>query len=152
MRRPYFPPQEGSPDPLRYKVNRRIRLEEVDPLGIVWHGRYPSFFEDARLALGEHYGMGYMDCYNQGLVTPIKIMHVEYFRPLHFNETIEVEGIWHWTEASRINMEFIIISQDELVATTGYTVQMILDRELNVQVFQPAFYAEFCRRWRDGEL
>ena len=41
MRRPYFPFKQDAPEPLRAIVRRRVRFEEVDPLGIVWHGRYP---------------------------------------------------------------------------------------------------------------
>ena len=59
MRKPYFPSVKGSPPPLRIRVERKVRFEETDPLGIVWHGRYASFFEDARTAAGEKYGFGY---------------------------------------------------------------------------------------------
>ena len=51
----YFPEKEGTPKPLETSVARRVRFEEVDPLTIVWHGRYPSYFEDGRAAFGEKY-------------------------------------------------------------------------------------------------
>ena len=79
-----------------------VTLEEVDPLGIVWHGRYPSYFEDARVALGNRFGIGYMDFYEKGIVTPIKKMHVDYHLPLTFQQPFTIEGILHWTEAARL--------------------------------------------------
>ena len=108
MSRPYFPVQEGAPQPLRVSVERQVRFEEVDPLNIVWHGRYPSYFEDARVAFGEKYGLGYLDCYRQGILMPIKKMHVDYFRPLAFPERFSIEGILHWSEAARLNFEFVL--------------------------------------------
>jgi len=150
MSRAYFPRQEGAPQPLRVTVERQVRFEEVDPLNIVWHGRYPSYFEDARVAFGEKYGIGYMECYAQGILTPIKKMHVDYFRPLRFQERFTIEGILHWSAAARLNFEFIIRNRAEEVTTTGYTVQMLLDSEMNIMLIPPPFLHDFLERWEKG--
>ena len=152
MNRPYFPSCEGQPAPLRVQAKRRVRFEEVDSLGIVWHGRYPSFFEDARTALGEKYGIGYMDFYEHGVVVPIKKMHIDYHLPLRFQEDFTVEGLLHWSEAARINFEFIIRGGEGHVTTTGYSVQMMLDRNENLLMIPPPFYSEFLDRWKEGKL
>ena len=152
MLKPYFPQNEGQPEPLRIRVERTVRFEEVDVLGIVWHGRYAGYFEDARIALGQYYGIGYMDFYSQGIVAPIKKLHVDYHRPLRFQETMTIEGILHWSEAARMNYEFIIRNRNGELATTGFTVQMMLDTEENILVIPPPFYVEFCRKWKAGEL
>ncbi len=152
MIKPYFPAQEGAPAPLRLRVERRVRFEEVDPLGIVWHGRYPGYFEDARVALGDRYGLGYLDMYRQGVVAPVRKLHLDYHRPLRFQEEFTVEGILHWSEAVRLNHEFIIRNAAGEVATTGYSVQMLIDREENVLLLPPPFFAEFRQRWREGRL
>ncbi len=150
--KPYFPVRPDQPPPLRATVERRVRFEEVDPLGIVWHGRYPSYFEDARVALGELYGIGYLDFYRQGILAPIKKMHFDYQRPLRFGDLFTVEGILHWSDAVRLNFEFVIRNSLGAVATTGYTVQMLIDREENVLLLHPPFFADFRARWQAGEL
>jgi acyl-CoA thioester hydrolase len=152
MSKGYFPAQDGAPPPLRVSVERQVRFEEVDPLNIVWHGRYPSFFEDARVAFGEKYGIGYLDCYEQGILTPIKKMHVDYFRPLKFLERFTIEGILHWSAAARLNFEFILRNGAGEITTTGYTVQMMLDIELNVMLIPPPFVSDFLQRWSQGEI
>jgi len=152
MIKPYFPAREEHPPPLRIEIKRSVRFEEVDSLRIVWHGRYPSYFEDARVALGEKYGIGYMDFYENGIVTPIKKMHFDYHRPLSFQEEMTIEGILHWSDAARMNFEFNIRNGEDQLATTGYTVQMMLDRDQNILVVPPRFYTAFCERWKSGEL
>ena len=152
MRRPYFPFKQDAPEPLRAIVRRRVRFEEVDPLGIVWHGRYPGYFEDARVALGEKYGIGYLDFYQQGVVTPIKKMHINYIRPLKYAEEFTVEAIMHWTEAARMNIEYIIRNNNQQITTTGYTVQLFMDIQQNLLFSSPPFYMEFCERWKAGKL
>jgi len=150
--KPYFTVQKDGPAPLRFQVERRVRFEEVDTLGIVWHGRYASYFEDARSSLGENYGIGYLDFYKNGIIAPIKKLHVDYHLPLKFPEKVAIEGILHWSEAARLNYEFIIRNAEGSVAATGYSVQVMLDAENNLHMVAPPFYQEFCKRWKAGEL
>lgn len=152
MRKPYFRPQEGAPQPLRCTTERVVRFEEVDALGIVWHGRYPSYFEDGRVLLGDQFRIGYMDFYYQGIIAPIKQMHVDYKRPLRFGETFTIEAILHWSDAARLNHEFIIRNESGEVATTGFTVQLMMDKEDNVLMISPPFYEDFRLRWQSGEI
>ena len=152
MEKPYFTVKKGDPPPLRIEVARRVRFEETDPLGIVWHGRYPSYFEDARVALGEKYGIGYLNYYENNIVAPVKKMHIDYQRPLSLMENFTIEGILYWSDALRINHEFIIRDSARTIVTTGYTVQLILDRDSNLLLVPPPFIKEFREKWKAGEL
>ncbi|MCD6525914.1 MAG: acyl-CoA thioesterase [Desulfuromonas sp.] len=148
----WFPRVSGAPEPLTFSVERQVRFEEVDAVGIVWHGRYPSYFEDARVALGAQYGLGYMDFYAQGILAPIKKMHIDYHWPLRFEDPFTIEGRWHWSEAARLNYEFILRNAEQQIVTSGYSVQMLLDLEHNLLVVPPPFYQEFLQRWKEGTL
>lgn len=152
MNKPYFPPQPDAPPPLRTVVERVVRFEEVDALGIVWHGRYPSYFEDARVALGERYGIGYHDFYGHQVLAPIRKLHADYHQPLEFGERFFIEGALHYSEAARINIEFVLRNGSEAVVTTGYTVQMMMDSNHNLLLTPPPFYLDFLARWRLGDL
>ena len=152
MIKPYFKTREGQPAALRIRIEQTVRFEEVDALGIVWHGRYASYFEDARVAFGEKYGIGYMDFYTNGVVAPIKQMHFDYHQPLRFGEKMTIEAILHWSEAARMNFEFIIRTGNGELSTTGYTVQMMLDLDENLLVVLPPFYKAFLNKWQAGEL
>jgi len=152
MLKPYFPKSKDQPGSLRVSVERTVRFEEVDALGIVWHGRYASYFEDARIALGQRYEIGYLEFYTHGVVAPIKKIHLDYHRPLRFEETVTIEGILHWSDAARMNFEFIIRNRNGEIATTGFTVQMMLDSNENILVIPPPFYVDFCNKWKAGDL
>ncbi len=152
MLRPYFKGMSNAPKPLVIKVERRVRFEEVDSLGIVWHGRYPSFFEDARGALGEKYGISYLDFYNNGIIAPIKKIHIDYHLPLSYPDLFSIEGILHWSDAARLDFEYIIRDSKGALLTTGYTVQLMLDPDKNLYMVLPPFYMEFCHRWKRGDL
>ncbi|MDR3073552.1 MAG: acyl-CoA thioesterase [Deltaproteobacteria bacterium] len=159
-RYPYFEP-EPLPDgrlvePLSVAVERVGRFEEVDALGMVWHGRYASYFEDARVALGERYGFAYGTLYAAGLVTPIRRMHVDYLAPLSFRQRCRITATLHWTGAARINTAYRIEDMDGARLTTGYTVQLFVQAGVTgddaVHVTMPDAYAAFCERWKTGAL
>jgi acyl-CoA thioester hydrolase len=150
MQKPYFPVVKDSPPPLTIKVERKVRFEEIDPLGIVWHGRYASFFEDARTAAGEKYGFGYPEFERNGIRAPVRILHTDFLLPLRYNETFVIEGLLHWTESVRMNIEYRIWNAAGQLATSGYTVQVLLDKEDNLLLIPPPFFREFREKWRSG--
>ncbi|MEA2059565.1 MAG: acyl-CoA thioesterase [Thermodesulfobacteriota bacterium] len=152
MRKPYFKPVPDAPPPLRGKVNRCIRFHEVDMLTITWHGHYTSFFEDARVALGNRYCIGYMDFYSHGILSPVKTAHVDFIRPLKFRDEITIEAIFHYSEAARLNSEYIIRDPEGRIAATGYIVQMMLNTDYEIFLTQPKFLKNFCNRWKAGLL
>ncbi len=151
MNKPYFQSIPGAPAPLHAIVKRQVRFEEVDSIGIVWHGRYPGYFEEARVALGNKYGVGYSDFIRNKLPVPIRQLGVDYFEPLFFEDEIEIEAVLHWSEAARINYEYII-RREETVVCTGYTVQLMLDESLELLLSPPPFYADFMEKWKKGLL
>ena len=151
MNKPYFQPVPNAPAPLHTTINRQVRFEEVDSIGIVWHGRYPGYFEEGRVALGNRYGVSYSDFIRKKLPVPIRQLGVDYFEPLFFEDEIEIEAILHWTEAAKINYEYII-RRDETVVCTGYTVQLMLDESFELLLSPPPFYVDFMEKWKKGLL
>lgn len=149
--KPYFKYQE-SPPPLIVSCQRKVRLDEVDVLGIVWHGRYAGYLEDGREEMGRRYGLSYVEFKEAGAVLPIRTLHVDYLSPLRYLETFTVETILHWHEAARLNMEYKIYGQAGELATRGYSVQMMVDLSGGLMLETPPFYRDFQGRWQRGEL
>ena len=151
MQKKYFQTSSESPLPLRMKINRQIRFEEVDSMGIVWHGRYVGYFEEGRVALGHKYGISYSDFIRNRNPVPLRQVHVEYLEPLYFEDNIEIETILHWSDAAKINFEYIIRKNNKITCT-GYTVQLMLDEKLELLFAPPEFYQEFMDKWKKGLL
>ena len=59
-----------------------IRFSEVDSIGVVWHGHYAIYFEDAREAFGAKYNLEYLMMYDLGFFEPIVELTFKYKRPL----------------------------------------------------------------------
>lgn len=119
-------------------------------MSVVWHGRYPSYFEDARVAFGEHYDMGYSHLIENRIPAPIKQMHIDYLGPLRFGQHCTITAWLHWSEAAKMNFSYTVHDDSGILVTTGYTVQLFVSPEGEVLLEQPGFYAAFCQKWKNG--
>ncbi|MFA5362110.1 MAG: acyl-CoA thioesterase [Candidatus Omnitrophota bacterium] len=149
----YFAPIPGAPAPVTVSLQRRVSFSEVDPMGIVWHGRYPQYFEEGFAALGRMCGFSYQDFYRAGLRAPIVQMHIDYFAPLVLDEEVIIEAGLLWSEGARIHIEYALYKENGTLAAAGYTVQMFTDAVRGVPLLvSPPLIEECRRRWKKGDL
>jgi acyl-CoA thioester hydrolase, YbgC/YbaW family len=146
----YFKTEPEYPAPLTYSVYRKVRFDELDPLNIVWHGNYASYFEEGRIAMGDKYGFGYKDFEKNRVMIPLKKFHVDYIQPLKFSETYEIETRLYWSEAARLDFEYRIFDENKKLVTMGYSVHLMVDLDKGILVAKPDFYEEICRKWKEG--
>ena len=146
----YFQTPSGAPPPLSVVVDREVRYEEVDVLGIVWHGRYVSFLEEGRATFGKRYGLDYLTMHENRILTPIVEMHIDYHLPMRLDEKFQITAELFWSESARINFQYRIVSQKGNLNATAYTVQLLTDNKLEVQLVRPPFMEDFCDKWKRG--
>ncbi len=148
----YFEREPGAPPPLRVKVNRRISFSEADPMGILWHGRYPFYFEQANEALGRLCGMSYGDYRREKLRAPVVQLHIDYFASPVLGEKVTVAGRLVWNEGARLNTEYEIIKENGTFAASGYTVQMFVTEDGEPLLTSPPLLERCREKWKGGEL
>ena len=133
---------------LSEKVMVNVRFNEADPLGMVWHGHYIRYFEDAREAFGNKYGIGYLDFYNNGLIVPIVNVQCNYKRSLRYGEKMIVEAQYEPCEAAKLKFNYNLYNEaaSQIVAT-GSSVQVFLDRNTHLlQLTNPDFFETWKRK------
>lgn len=135
---------------LTVSIERRVRFEEVDQLSYMWHGRYASWFEDGREVMGSRYNINYLDFYSHGIVVPIKMLSIDYKKPLLYNKFYTIETSLLWNESAILEYHYDIFNSEGISCTKGITKQVMLDTKGNLLFDVPQFYKEFCQRWAEG--
>jgi acyl-CoA thioester hydrolase len=133
---------------LKSTVEFQVKFNEVDALGIVWHGHYIRFFEDGREAFGEKHGLAYMDIYKQGFLAPIVSINCNYKKTLEYRDRVMVETEFVDSLAAKIifNYKIYLASTRELIAD-GNSVQVFLDsKQRQLQLIAPDFFQEWKRK------
>lgn len=118
----------------------RIRFNETDPLGIVWHGNYLVYFEEGREAFGREHNLTYLDIEKQGYVVPIVKSECEYKSPLKYGEYATIETTLLPTLAAKIIFSYKIYNQNNELACIGQTTQVFVDKEGILSLNNPTFY------------
>ena len=121
-----------------------IRFNEVDMMGVVWHGAYPVYLEDAREAFGAKYGLSYHKYIAERVAAPVVEMHLSYKRALRYGMEPVVRITYRPTEAAKIQFDYEIFdSSDGAVCLTARTVQVFTDFSGNLLWDSPAFYEQW---------
>ena len=125
-----------------------VRFNEVDSLAIVWHGHYLKYFEDAREAFGREYGLGYLDVFNNGFVTPLVNIGCDFKKPLVYGDKAIVEATFINTPAAKIHFEFKVFNAATMeLAATGSSTQVFLVRDtFELYMTVPEFFAEWKKK------
>lgn len=149
----YFTTPAGAPEPLETSVFRTVRFNEVDPMGIMWHGHYAGFIEDARVALGNALGIGYQDFYNHGVVIPVRQFHVDYLSSLTYGKRYEIKARLFYADSARLNYDFTFLDENGRVMARGYSVQlMVNEKDKNLLFEWPEFTRPFLQNWKEGKI
>ena len=123
----------------------RVPFFDVDPAGVVWHGRYFQYFELARRELLESVGYSYDEMQDSGIVWAVMDANVRYLRPLVLNQDVLVTACLREWEF-RIVVEYRIEDAAGQLCTRGRTVQGPVDavrNELNLGA--PEFFIDNVR-------
>jgi acyl-CoA thioester hydrolase len=124
------------------KVNHdiRVRFNETDALGIVWHGYYIHYFEDGREAFGRKHGISYLDTKAQGYVTPIVKSTCEHKLPLRYGDVATIETTYINSPAAKLIFRYKIFNAEKQLVCIGETIQVFVDDNNDLSLSLPPFF------------
>lgn len=124
-----------------------IRFNEVDMMGVVWHGAYVTFLEDAREAFGAKYGLSYTRYIVENIFAPIVDLKISYKKPLRYGMKPVVKITYRQTDAAKIVFDYVILNpEDDSVYLAATSVQVFMDRNYNLLWESPAFYQDWKKQ------
>ena len=142
-RKEQFKPKNKT---LSFESKVRVRFSEADPLGIVWHGNYITYFEDGREAFGKEYGISYLDVRAQSFTTPIVESTCKHKLPLRYGDIATVKTTFVDSPAAKMIFRYTIYNPAGKVVCTGQTIQVFVDLEGELSLTFPAFFVEWKKK------
>lgn len=121
-----------------------IRFSEVDMMGVVWHGSYVTYLEDAREAFGARFGLSYNRYIVENIFAPIVELNFHYRKPLRYGMKPVVNITYRPTDAAKIIFDYEMVNPaDGEVFLKATSVQVFMDRDYNLLWEAPAFYLDW---------
>lgn len=126
-----------------------IRFNEVDSMGVVWHGNYAMYFEDAREEFGKKYDLAYLMMYDKGFFEPLVELTFKYKCPLIYGMKPEIYIVYRPCDAAKIIFDYEIRDpKTKKIFATGHSVQVFMDKNTYQLVLtNPDFYEDWKKRW-----
>ena len=124
-----------------------IRFSEVDMMGVVWHGSYITYLEDAREAFGARFGLSYNRYIVENIFAPIVELNFHYRKPLRYGMKPVVRITYRPTDAAKIIFDYEMVNPaDGEVFLKATSVQVFMDRDYNLLWEAPAFYLDWKKK------
>lgn len=134
---------------LEASLEINVRFSETDAMGVIWHGNYLKYFEDAREFFGVFYKIEYLDLYNRGFFTPIVKSEILHKASVKYGDKIKVIARLEKMASAKIVFHYEVINLTSgKLAAKGSTTQVFLkvDSE-TLELLKP----DFIQEWENNQ-
>ena len=115
----------------------KVSFEDLDLMGIVWHGNYMRYMEQARCDMFEKLNYTYMDMKNDGIAYPVAKMKVKYIKPVELGDVLKVETEIISIEPA-LNIKYVIYDKKTSSKIfSAETMQIAVDIQERKSVYNP---------------
>jgi acyl-CoA thioester hydrolase len=93
------------------ELEMQVQFFDLDPMEIVWHGRYVKYLEVVRCALLDKIGYNYVQMKESGYAWPVIDMHLRYVGSATFGQKLRLRAeIVEWE--NRLKIDYLITDAD----------------------------------------
>jgi acyl-CoA thioester hydrolase len=112
---------------LLVEIDLDVSFHDVDMVGVVWHGHYLRYLENARWALMNQLGYGLDRMIESGFAWPIVELQTKYVNPARFGDRLRVRAsLVEWDNRMAVNYLVSRLGDGARIARAR-TVQVAVD-------------------------
>ena len=108
-----------------YTLNKRVLPQHTDYAGVMWHGAYVQWLEEARVEALEAAGLGYAAMTAMGVDMPVVSLQLDYRRPLRHGDEVCVESRCSAQQGARWPWVSRFVCKDTVVAEAVVNLVMV---------------------------
>ena len=106
----------------------RVRYQETDQMGVVYHGNYFTWFESARIELLDQMECSYQELEKGGYLLPVLTCEARFIKPAKFDDRLQVTALIKTSPVARIEIFYEVKRNEELLAK-GATSHAFVNEE-----------------------
>jgi acyl-CoA thioester hydrolase len=117
------PPQPGSP----WLLQRRVLPQHTDHAGVMWHGSYLAWLEEARVEALAQAGLAYSDLSARGLELPVVSLSINYRQALLHGDLVRLESVVLPRQGVKLPWQSRFVSAAGVVAAEARVELVLVD-------------------------
>ena len=106
----------------------RVRYEETDQMGVVYHAKYFTWFEVARIQLLDEIGIPYKELEREGYFLPVLSCSAIFKHPARFDDRLIIKLKIYLSSLLRLKISYKVLRKDLMIAT-GTTEHAFISKE-----------------------
>ena len=107
-------------------IEAKVAFHDIDIVGVMWHGHYLKYLENARWALMDQIGFGFEAMRDSGFAWPIVEMHVKYVHAARLGDQLRVRAsLVEWE--NRLVVNYLVLRADGERLARARSVQVAVD-------------------------
>ena len=107
-------------------IEATVAFHDIDIIGVMWHGHYLKYLENARWALMDQIGFGYEVMRDSGFAWPIVEMHVKYVHAAKLGDQLRVRAsLVEWE--NRLVVNYLVLRADDERLARAKSIQVAVD-------------------------
>jgi acyl-CoA thioester hydrolase len=125
----------------------RVRYGETDRMGYMYYGHYPEYFEVSRTDMIRSLGLSYREIEDQGIIMPVRSLHVDYKLPALYDEVLTVKSCLIELPESKLNINYEIYNEKNQLLCTGNTILAFVDSKTRKIRRAPGFFLDAVKQY-----
>ena len=132
--------------PFEHSIQLRVRYAETDQMGVVWHGDYLRYFEDARTEALRACGWSYRGLEEAGIMLPLVEAHLEFQGGARYDDLLDIASTVDVSGRAKLRFDVQIHhNESRKPVVRGYTVHAFTDRQ-GKPIRPPAWFLDLLAR------
>ncbi|MEB3331478.1 MAG: acyl-CoA thioesterase [Synechococcaceae cyanobacterium] len=113
--------------PRPWCLRRRVLPQHTDHAGVMWHGAYVSWLEEARVEALAAAGLDYCDLSARGLELPLVSLSIDYRQALLHGDRAEIHSTLLPRRGPRLPWRSLILGPGRVLAAEAQVELVLLD-------------------------
>ena len=132
-------------------IRKEVMPQHTDHAGVLWHGYYLNWLEEARIDALFKVGIKYIDLIKDGYEMPVVSIEIKYKSPILHGEEILIESEFVINESPRIKINSNFIGINNII-TTSSSIDLVLINKENFSIVRkkPKFFLEALNKLKNG--
>ncbi|WP_079530005.1 acyl-CoA thioesterase [Halobacillus hunanensis] len=126
----------------------KVRYQETDMMGVVYHANYLVWFEMGRTAFIEDLGFKYHEIEQQGVYSPVVDVSIHYQKPVRYGDDVHVLTWVEDYDGLRITYGYEVRHDSGEAAVKGTTKHVIVKQDS----FRPVSIRRSFPEWHEAYL
>jgi len=109
----------------QHEIELRVRYQECDPMGLLHHANYFTYFEIGRTELLRADGGNYRKMEESGLFIVVVKAECRYRRPARYDDVLRLRTTVTRIGTAKLEHEYELLRDDELLSAARVTLAIV---------------------------